>query len=280
MVVRRTGREEGRDKYHASKTLLASRIPELETNLEAVDMDLLGDEKGAAGGGGVFWVESVLGVSVKERGFAYARVAHDDDFRVDAMVVAGVDVGVHGGGEQSVPLSALPYKAIISRAGSPGSLHKTKCRVQSLQLHIYSCGTAGNSKVTSFPVRRRYTDENESSLYSSDVASFESRYLSDPNPSAPFDSNPPETGYIHFQQFGTIHSNTRPLANNLSGVDKILKDLFVHIRERTAARPLLLDSRIACRLAQHSALGDKNNMAIGKLLLQLSCQPVSLVNYP
>ncbi len=43
---------------------------------------------------------------------------------------------------------------------------------------IYSCDTAGNSNTTSFPVSRRYTDENESSLYSSDVASFESRNLS------------------------------------------------------------------------------------------------------
>ena len=40
-----------------------------------------------------------------------------------------------------------------------------------------SVETAGNSKTTSFPVSRRYTEENESSLYSSDVASFESRYL-------------------------------------------------------------------------------------------------------
>jgi hypothetical protein len=42
---------------------------------------------------------------------------------------------------------------------------------------IYSCGITGNSKTTSFPVSRRYTDVKESSLYSSDVESFESRRL-------------------------------------------------------------------------------------------------------
>ena len=41
---------------------------------------------------------------------------------------------------------------------------------------IYSVD-AGNSNTTSFPVSRRYTDENESILYSSDVESFESRNL-------------------------------------------------------------------------------------------------------
>ena len=44
-------------------------------------------------------------------------------------------------------------------------------------LRIYSCGCTGNSKTTSLPVRRRYTDEKESSLYSNDVESLESRNL-------------------------------------------------------------------------------------------------------
>jgi len=42
----------------------------------------------------------------------------------------------------------------------------------------HSCAACtGNSNTTSFPVNRRYTDENESSLYSSDVESFASRDL-------------------------------------------------------------------------------------------------------
>lgn len=51
------------------------------------------------------------------------------------------------------------------------------CHNTHLSRIIYSCATTGNSNTTSFPVRRRYTDENESSLYSNDVASFESRKL-------------------------------------------------------------------------------------------------------
>jgi hypothetical protein len=81
---------------HTSKPLLSCSVPELETNLDAVDMDLLCDEKGAAGRSGVLGVELVLSVALEEGGFAYTRVAHDDDFGVDAMVEAGDDVGVHG----------------------------------------------------------------------------------------------------------------------------------------------------------------------------------------
>lgn len=44
-------------------------------------------------------------------------------------------------------------------------------------ISIYSEEVMGNSNTTSFPVSRRYTDENESSLYSREVASFESRKL-------------------------------------------------------------------------------------------------------
>lgn len=44
-------------------------------------------------------------------------------------------------------------------------------------IHSYSWFAGGNSNTTSLPVKRRYTDENESNLYSSDVASFESRIL-------------------------------------------------------------------------------------------------------
>ena len=42
---------------------------------------------------------------------------------------------------------------------------------------VYSCAVTGNSNTTSLPVSRRYTDVNESSLYSNDVASFASRNL-------------------------------------------------------------------------------------------------------
>ncbi len=42
----------------------------------------------------------------------------------------------------------------------------------------HSCAACtGNSNTTSFPVNRRYTDENESSLYSNDVESLASKNL-------------------------------------------------------------------------------------------------------
>ena len=41
----------------------------------------------------------------------------------------------------------------------------------------YSCSITENSNTTSFPERWQYTKENKSSLYSNDVASFESRNL-------------------------------------------------------------------------------------------------------
>ncbi len=78
------------DTDHTPKTLLASSIPELKTNPEAIDVDLLCDEESAAGGSGILWVELVLCVSLKEGSLSYAGVAHDDDLAVDAMVV-----GVH-----------------------------------------------------------------------------------------------------------------------------------------------------------------------------------------
>lgn len=78
------------DTDHTPKTLLASSIPELETNFETINMYFLCDEECAASGSCVSWVEPVLCVSLEEGSLSYARVAHDDDLTVDAMVV-----GVH-----------------------------------------------------------------------------------------------------------------------------------------------------------------------------------------
>ena len=56
--------------HHAAKPLLAGGVPQLQSDLEAVDVDLLGDEEGTGGGGRVFWVESVLGVAMEETGLS------------------------------------------------------------------------------------------------------------------------------------------------------------------------------------------------------------------
>ena len=51
-------------------------------------------------------------------------------------------------------------------------------RAVSTSTSPHSCDACtGNSNNTSFPVSRRYTEENESSLYSSDVESFGSKNL-------------------------------------------------------------------------------------------------------
>jgi hypothetical protein len=54
----------GTSTDHTAKTFLASSVPELETNLDTVDGNLLGDEKSTGCGGGVLWVELVLSVSL------------------------------------------------------------------------------------------------------------------------------------------------------------------------------------------------------------------------
>ena len=46
------------------KTLLARRIPQLQSDLGAVDVDLLRYEEGPGSGGGVLGIELALGISV------------------------------------------------------------------------------------------------------------------------------------------------------------------------------------------------------------------------
>ena len=55
---------------------------------------------------------------------------------------------------------------------------------------------------------------------------------------------------------------------------QVLEDLLVDIGEGAAARPLLLDTRGASRLAQHPALGNKYDVTIREFLLQLTGKPV------
>ena len=75
-----------------------------------------------------------------------------------------------------VPLTSrvglTPVKAFSADVNVASSF-KHMYRAVDYSTNPYSCDTTGNSKTTSFPVRRRYTDENESSVYSSEVASFE-----------------------------------------------------------------------------------------------------------
>ena len=111
---------------------------------------------------------------------------------------------------------------------------------------------------------------NESSLYSSDVASFESRKLQTGISFAIL--APHFARHVHFQGLGAVDGNPCPLAHNLSRENEVLEDLLVHAGESAAARPLLLDTRGAGGLAQHPALCNKDNMAVRELLLELTGQ--------
>jgi hypothetical protein len=80
--------------------------------------------------------------------------------------------------------------------------------------------------------------------------------------------------YSHFQQLRTIDANTSALSNDVGRIDQVLEDLLVHIRQRARPRSLLPHTRVSSRFGKRAPLGDEHDMAIRKLLLQLSCQPI------
>ena len=63
------------------------------------------------------------------------------------------------------------------------------------------------------------------------------------------------------------------LADDLRREHEILKNLLADVCQSPAVQPLLFDARIACWLAEDSVLGHKNNVTVGKLLLQLASKP-------
>lgn len=79
--------------------------------------------------------------------------------------------------------------------------------------------------------------------------------------------------HSHFEELGAVNSNAGPLANDLCGEDEVFKDFFVDAGEGAAARPLLHNTGRAGGLAEHAALGDENDVTVGKLLLELTGKP-------
>jgi hypothetical protein len=55
--------------------------------------------------------------------------------------------------------------------------------------------------------------------------------------------------------------------------DEIIEDRVVDSLEGTGTRALLLLAGLASRLADHTALSNKNDVAIRKLLLELTSEP-------
>ena len=96
----RLGRERSEARglaHHTPESLLTGSVPQLEANLEAMDIDLLCNKEGAAGGCSVLWVELALGIALEETSLANARVTHDNDLAVDAVVNEG-RISLHGEG--------------------------------------------------------------------------------------------------------------------------------------------------------------------------------------
>lgn len=82
------------------------------------------------------------------------------------------------------------------------------------------------------------------------------------------------TAHVHFEELGAVNSDPCPLANDFGGEDKVLENLLVDAGESTAARPLLLDTGGTGWLAQHPALRNEDDMAVGELLLKFPGESV------
>jgi len=62
------------------------------------------------------------------------------------------------------------------------------------------------------------------------------------------------------------------LSDDLGGVDEVAEDGVVHSGQGAVARALLLDARTAAGEWQDAALGDEDDVAVGKFLLELTGQ--------
>jgi hypothetical protein len=67
------------EAHHATEPLLSCGVPELKTDLEAVDIHLLGNEEGTGGRRHVPGIKLVLCVPMEETGLPNACVGSDWD---------------------------------------------------------------------------------------------------------------------------------------------------------------------------------------------------------
>lgn len=77
---------------------------------------------------------------------------------------------------------------------------------------------------------------------------------------------------LHSQKLGTIYGNAGALSNDIGGENEILEDLVMDSGESAVARPFLSCTRFSGLFSKNSALSNKDNVPIRKLLLQLPCQ--------
>ena len=80
----------------------------------------------------------------------------------------------------------------------------------------------------------------------------------------------------HSGQLSTILGNSRPLANNLGRPDHLLEDLLVDGGEGSRTGSLLETGSggVSLGLGEDSSLGKEDDVFVGKLLLELSGEPV------
>lgn len=66
-------------------------------------------------------------------------------------------------------------------------------------------------------------------------------------------------------KLGAVGRDAGPLAGDLRGEDEVLEDLLVDDGKGPRAGALLLDARVAGRLAEHAALSKEDDVAVGEL---------------
>lgn len=76
--------------------------------------------------------------------------------------------------------------------------------------------------------------------------------------------------YSHSQEFRAVGRNASSLSDDLSGEYKVLQDLLVDDSQGPTHGPLLLHARGTGGLAEHTPLGDENDMAVGEFLFKFT----------
>jgi hypothetical protein len=83
---------------------------------------------------------------------------------------------------------------------------------------------------------------------------------------------------IHSDELSTVLCNPCPLSNDLGRPYHLVEDLLVDGSEGSGTRSLLLvgGSRVSLGFGEDTSLGEEDDVFVGKLLLELSGEPVWL----
>ena len=79
--------------------------------------------------------------------------------------------------------------------------------------------------------------------------------------------------HAHSQKFRAVSRYASSLSDDFSREDKVLQDLLMDDSQSPAHGALLLHTRGAGRLAEHTPLCNENDVTIGELLLKLAGKP-------